>query len=262
MLHIFTYFTNEDESQLKYLKESSTLFNTPIQCIIQDLSKPNSTHTNNMCLMQKAIQKIPDDDVVCFINARDVLVAAGVDEILRKFLDMDANLVISAELNSYPWGYHDKYPVTRSRTNYRFINSKGYIGYKSAIVDMFSWKSVEEIRENGDDQRYFIDYYLANYKDGARGVCLDHKAKIFQNMFMTDWSEFDFISGRVYNRALQETPCFVHFNGESWKTEKEDTIIPVFLDKMRRTKIPGVILSLNGHVRCKWPNSEVRPSLA
>ena len=257
------------------LKTTAAMFGVNVQLVVQDQSE-YVNFTNKIFVMQKIIEPIPDDDIVCFIDAYDVLINGQTDEILRKFLAHRSEIVLSAELNSYPEGYDHVYPATGSKTNYRYVNSGGYIGYKRALTKIFDWQNQEAIHQicsHGGDQHYFIQYYLshANLENEHlsikpyRHIRLDTEAAIFQSMFKTNWSEFDFIGGRVYNRAIKQQACFLHFNGASWKLEAKsepyDNIMPVFVEKMMLTKMGGVVTDLAGWRRCTWPNGEVCNSI-
>jgi hypothetical protein len=273
MIHIVSYCTNEDKANM--LKTTAALFNVNVQLIVQDQSE-YVNFTNKIFMTKRAIEHIPEDDIVCFVDAYDVLVNGSVEEMIRKFRSYRSDLVIGAELNSYPEGYDHAYPATGSATNYLYVNSGGYIGYKRAIAKLFEWKSSDEIFQicsHGGDQHYFIQYYLAHVSAETcmlgskmhRSVCLDTEAAIFQNMFKTNWSEFDFIGGRLYNRALKQQPCFIHFNGASWRLEAKpepyDNVMPIFVEKMLLSKMGGAVLDLKGYQRCTWPNGEVCNSL-
>lgn len=269
MLHIFTFFT--DVSRLVYLKKTAEMFDLPINYVVKSQNEYRG-FTDKIFMIQEAISALPDNDIVCFMDAYDVLVSGTSDEILQKFLSYNCALLIGAELNSYPEGYDDAYPFTGSKTNYKHVNSGGYCGYKWAIAKMFSWKNANEIVEIcrlGGDQHYFIQYYLAHFADfshnnsGIANIRLDTEAVIFQNMFQTDLSEFKFINGRVVNTALNTYPCILHFNGNSWKLDNGEDIMPVFIDKMNASKnidLKGI--DLKGYSRCTWPNGLVRRSLA
>ena len=259
-IKIFTYLT--DISKIEYLKQSATNHPIDIHYIIQDQSE-YAGYTNKIFRMRDTIRDVDPNVIVCFIDAYDVLINGGVDELLRKFLEYDADIVLGAELNSYPEGYDNAYPPTNSITNYNYINSGGYIGYQKDIMTLFNWKSDDEIIEickHGGDQHYFISYYLENYY--FKNIILDSQQRIFQNMYMTDWTEFHFINGRLYNSMLREMCCFIHFNGNSWKTNDNQNIMPVFLEKMELSKhITGHIDSLHGYIRNTLPNPIIRKSL-
>jgi len=170
------------------------------------------------------------DDVLCFVDAYDVIVNHA-NHLLKKFLQFHTDLVIGAELNSYPEGYDHRYPP--SPTNYKYVNSGGYIGYAKAILNVLTWKPDEEIRamcEGGGDQRYFIEYYL--FHCGFAKIKLDHYQLIFQNMYKTDWSEFrilmvDGTKPLCLNVATNTAPAFLHFNGESFYGTERATGRPV-----------------------------------
>jgi hypothetical protein len=81
MIHIFTIASNEDK--LIYLKQSANLFNLHINYFMVKNWKRNLDKINYMI---KLIENIPDDDVVCFIDAYDALINSNKDDILEKFL--------------------------------------------------------------------------------------------------------------------------------------------------------------------------------
>lgn len=259
-IKIFTYLT--DISKINYLKQSASNHIIDITYIIQDQSEYVG-FVSKIFRMRDTIRNLDPNTIICFIDAYDVLINGGVDELLRKFLEYDADIVLGAELNSYPEGYAHLYPPTNSVTNYKYINSGGYIGYQKDIMSLFDWKTDNEINEichHGGDQHYFIRYYLENHS--SKKIILDSQQKIFQNMYMTDWTEFHFINGRLYNSMLREMSCFIHFNGDSWKTKDNENIIPIFLNKMELSKqITGHIDSLHGYSRNTWPNPSICTSL-
>jgi hypothetical protein len=276
MIHIISYCTNEDRAEM--LKTTAAMFDVNLQLIVQDQSEYIGFESK-IFTMKTAIEVIPDNDIVCFIDAYDVLVNGTVEEVMHKFMQFNSDIVIGAEMNSYPEGYDNAYPYTGSKTNYKYVNSGGYIGYKHALAKLFDWKGREDICKIcsiGGDQHYFIQYYLAHVvpetcilgSTSQRHICLDTEEAIFQNMFKTNWKEFEFISGRLYNCALEQNPCFIHFNGDSWKLEaKPDTypcnnIMPLFIEHMVSSKTNSdVVYNLNGFVRCTWGNGLICNSL-
>ena len=92
---------------------------------------------------------------------------------------------------------------------------------------------------------YFIEYYLQNYM--KESILLDCKSKIFQNMHLISWKEVDFRGGRVYNNVLNTYPSFVHFNGGSWQTQAIENIMPVFVEKINKSKQSTDIHTLDGY---------------
>lgn len=182
---------------------------------------------------RKYLHSLNDNDIVCFIDAYDVLAMGSSDEIIEKFKSYECDLLLGAELNSYPERYRHSYPLTTYTTNFMYVNSGGYIGYKHAISKLLYWKddsTIQSICSDGGDQTYFIEYYLQNPSDRIK---LDTYQKIFQNMHWVSWNEFYIQHGRFINTILNETPCFVHYNGGTWQTHDTQNILPIATQKVK-----------------------------
>jgi hypothetical protein len=55
-------------------------------------------------------------------------------------------------------------------------------------------------------------------------------------MHWVDWKELEFVEGRMYNTVMKTFPCFIHFNGGTWQQDNKENIMPVFVEKMRKSK--------------------------
>jgi hypothetical protein len=249
MLHIFTLGNNVNE--MECLKKSAVKNNVNINYIIFD--KWNG-YVDKIIHMQKAIQDIPDDDIVCFIDAYDVLVFSDENEIIEKFKEYNCDLLLSGELNCYPgenkYRYDNLYGKLRleKMTNFKHVNSGGYIGYKRALKALYEWKSLDEIREIsnlGGDQNYFTEYFL-NHGIDQNKVKIDMFQQIFQSMYKIHFEGIEFINGRLYNNILKVKPCFVHFNGyggyyyQIYRGDYREDIRNFFLKKIDESKNEGI----------------------
>lgn len=203
----------DDDSKARFLKESTERVGLQYRYIIVTNWK---SYVDKITQIQEAIRTLGEDEIVCFTDAYDILAFGTEDEIMTKFDAFNCELVISAELNCYPienegaYGYGD----TNFQTNYKYVNSGGYIGYKRAITKLFEWKPIEEIHKIcnlGGDQNYFTQYYLANVN--SENICLDRMQTIFQSVYKLDYSCIRFENNRVFNTGTMQYPCFVHFNG-------------------------------------------------
>jgi hypothetical protein len=227
MLHIFTYGAG-DLTIFDSLKRSSVLHNLNIKYITNDVW---GGYFDKIKYVFEEIKDLPDDDIVCFVDGFDVVACGSETEILDKFLKQECDLLLSAELNSWPQGYVHRYP--QDNNNFRYVNAGGFIGYKKNLYELYTFRpfdQIEEVCKRGSDQAYFIEYYLDN-KD-TKSIKLDSKQEIFQSMFGVDWNEFYISKGRIVNTILETTPCFVHFNGDSCKTSDGGNIMTVFVDKI------------------------------
>ena len=268
MLHIFTYCTDKDN--VKLLEKSAQLKNIRLQIIYEPQSEYKG-FTNKIFKMKEAIlqnENILENDMILFVDAYDVLCFAGSEqEIMDKFHSYNCELLMGAEMNSYPYGYDDKYPPAgHNPTNYKYINSGGFIGYKSAIVKLYSWKTDAEIIHicsDGGDQTYFIQYYLAHYNNDNH-VKMDYNQSIFQNMFLVSWYDFVIKNGRLYNTILKQYPCFIHFNGLSYQTDTNANIMEVFVDKLTESILESEFDKCFDFIEYKkstWPNPTIIPQL-
>ena len=102
---------------------------------------------------------------------------------------------------------------------------------------MLNWKTKDQIQQiciGGGDQSYFMTYFIENYN--KVNIKLDIKSLIFQNMHRISWNDIHFINGRVYNNVFKTHPCFIHFNGGTWRTNEKKNIMPIFIEKIIQSK--------------------------
>jgi hypothetical protein len=219
MMHVITACSTSP--QIKFLETSAFISNLEINVLDIPVW---SGYIDKIRTVYEFVKTLPDSDIVCFVDAFDVLAFADKDEIKAKFLSFGCNIVLSAELSAYPEKYVKEYipfindaPV-KPATHYNYVNSGGYIGYVRALRELFSWRlpnEIEHICLDGGDQNYFTEYYLANANIQTK-VQLDVSQTIFQCMNKVAISSFELQpSGRVFNKVLCQTPCFMHFNGFS-----------------------------------------------
>lgn len=244
MLHIITLGSNENE--MRTLKESALGNDVNIKFIVCE--KWNG-YVDKIIRMQEAISELPEDDIVCFIDAYDVLLFCDETEILSKFKEYHCDIVLSGELNCYPGEnihrYNDIYNALnlQNMTNFRYVNSGGYIGYKHAIQKLYNWKPLDEIHEIsklGGDQNYFTEYYLNHALNTP--IKIDMYEKIFQSMYKIHYEGIEFRNGRLYNNVLEQEPCFVHFNGyggyhyQIYSGDYRRDIRDLFLEKIEQSR--------------------------
>jgi len=265
IFHLFTVAS--DESKLDKLYQTAEWAGIGVEVI--QVVKWTGFIDKIIC-MKEGVDGLADDTIVCFIDAYDVLAMGEASEVVRKFRESGRQILMSSELNCYPAEnrpYYDlieymtfeeeeragiwRGPASQAvTTNYKYMNSGGYIGYAGALKRMFQWKSVDEIREIcelGGDQNFFTQYYLTFALDPVVNVGLDDKQTVFQNLYKVDLADFAFFGGRLYNHRLRSYPCFVHFNGfkdyggcliqEGTGVRRE--AMTVFMEKMTQSRTMG-----------------------
>jgi len=260
-LHVVTFAT--DESRLVDLKQSCK--NSGLEITIIMKATWNG-YQDKILYIKEFLQNIPETDILCFVDAYDVLGLCDKDEILKKFYSFNCELVIGAELHCYPEWNKQQYPQVKSSTNYDYVNSGGYIGYKRAISKMFNWKPLNDAismcsNDSGGDQNYVTLYYISNHS--TENILLDRECNIFQNMHLVDWNEIYFRNGRVVNKILEKTPCFLHFNGGVfWNHDRTINIMPVIIQKLQDTRNNSDVLNLKQYsqliTETCFPHSQIK----
>lgn len=168
--------------------------------------------------------QLEPDDVLMHLDAYDTFVLTNADEILKKFYNMDTNIVVSTETNLYPSHeldhirpiIEDMYPTSPNR--FRWINSGTYIGYAGAIRNLLysmppnfhcDLPNGEKINTS-DDQRCFHTMFLK--ERNKHGIKLDYHQDIFHCMWGVD--QYSLEPKRIHSET-GSMPCVIHGNGQS-----------------------------------------------
>lgn len=256
-IKIFCVTLGSDIPRCKDLLDSALLYGNNIEVI--DSTKTYRGYISKIEDVETMLNEpsciIRDDDVVCFVDAYDVIFSGTEHEILSKFQATGLELLFSTELNMT--GYPENHPHFKSvyefihknlSTNFRYINTGGYIGTKRAILKWHSWCSKHE-REKIVHQLYDGGYAMTYYMNQLIGelwkpinVGIDYQCNIFQSMYLINWKEFYFMNKRIYNKTLDNnTPCIIHFNGSSFQyldgCNNDSSVIPIFLENLYTSDI-------------------------
>jgi hypothetical protein len=160
-----------------------------------------------------------DNDIVCFIDAYDILFNDNVDNIINKFFEFSCNILFSSEIYCYPYSnikkYEDDKDFNSNSSIFSYLNSGCFIGYKKYVIEMLLWKDNNEIKnicKDGGDQNYFTQYFLKFYK--SQNIKLDFRQDIFQSMCGINYENIFFCKdGKIYNKQFSKIPSILHFNG-------------------------------------------------
>ena len=92
------------------------------------MGKPYFSHSLKLLYMSDFLNTLPEDDIIMFVDAYDVLIISDKKTILEKFLQKKTPLLFAAEKNCWPLdNVKDRFP--NSPTPFKYINSGTYIGY-------------------------------------------------------------------------------------------------------------------------------------
>ncbi len=171
-------------------------------------------------LLNKYLDSIPEDDIVIFVDAYDVILLETKDEILNRFYSYQSPIVLSVEIPpEIPIIQYLYNKIFAKCENYN-INSGLYIGYAWALKRLYSiiCQNGKCEKDNIDDQVLLID--VCNNKNFFnKYIEVDEQRKIFcntightenyQNVLNIE-DEFEAENGKLYFKNKNYGPCFVH----------------------------------------------------
>jgi len=215
---VITVATEENEA-LDRFKHSCHVNNIPYKILGLGQEWTGGPAENGVLLQPGGAQKInllkeelksyPDlgNHIIMFTDSYDVLFNDGPKNIVKKFREMESAVVFSAEKTCWPdEGLKDKYPMTMSE--YRFLNSGGFIGYGDHINKIIN---KVEVGNDYDDQLYYTERFFESL-EGDKNIILDHQQDLFQTLGNAVES-VKVVDGKVYNHETNSYPMVIHGNG-------------------------------------------------
>lgn len=170
-------------------------------------------HLKSLWLME-FLKEQPYHKLMLYTDSMDAFFLGGIDEILHKYAQFNAPLVLSAEqnLNIRPTSTFDKYRrYRRLKSNrskpYRFLNAGGWIGEAGEML-----RILENIGAFGniDDQEAMNLYY----SDHPSELTIDSNHEIFScTAGRTGLEKLDYRveNDRVINVITGSKPAIMHF---------------------------------------------------
>jgi GR25 family glycosyltransferase involved in LPS biosynthesis len=183
--------------------------------------------------------------VVLFTDCYDVCVSALVDEILKKYAAFQKKIVFSTEVSCWPDSELSKqYPLSPCDSPFQYLNSGGFIGYATDILDLINGAS---IRNDEDDQRYYTNHFLnPRSTDTHRGLTLDYRCEIFQTLNHVPKEYLDLSSLRAKNKLFHTRPCLFHANGDHSVAQFFDH--PIFKQQAPQAFFPPQLNNKINHI--------------
>ena len=167
-------------------------------------------------LVDEFIRTLPDNEIVAFIDAYDVIMLRPVHELERQFVEFsesDTKIVVGCERhvqNLVELGSR----LIFEKCNGESLNAGTYIGYVRNLKRVFSFMKTNVSAENDDDQVLFSNFCVALpsmiYMDADSNFFLT-VTNIFGNFL--DAENVTITNQRV--RFYNNYPFFVHGNGNT-----------------------------------------------
>lgn len=218
-IHVYTITNTLDKWEIDELRNSIEQHGGTLNVIFttDKIGRPPVGYGPKIMRLYEAIVDRPDGDIVCFVDAFDVLFGAPISELRRKYLSMNLGnkVLFSAEYSTSCWPTAPPYEKLCSRYNvkdgeYGYLNSGMLIGTCKGIKDIIEsrWQS---INQGIDDQGWYAETYLTTKK-----IVLDVRCELFQNLVgdQKDHLEWDPERRRWKNKLTGSYPVVFQGNGD------------------------------------------------
>lgn len=200
------------------------------------------------------IRETNPEDVVCFVDAFDVIANHSPEQLLNRFQEFGESVVFGAERNFFLAQERLRRHYIRNTPNqdrpYQYLNSGTYIGKSKHILSLIRLiieRYSHEYLDNGQfvvlsDQNFFIRAYV----DQAQGqfqlpfaITLDHEHQLFGctggRMFVFPWlgrwPSWSFFYYKKENAQLKK------FNAKGWQNRLIDYVFDdFFINRLTRTR--------------------------
>ena len=196
-----------------------------------DMSAKGGGHKVN--LLKEYIQNLPDNDVVLFTDAYDIVYNENLNQIVRRYMSFNTKVLFAAEQFIWPnKKLKKKFDKAQSETDfdtkYKYLNSGMFIGVVSELKRILEH---EELENDSDDQLFFQNAFLSGNYD----IKLDYECYIFQchenNIWISDNNQY-------VNSETSCRPCIYHGNGGEEAKEKLEEITNIVNSKSPELFIP------------------------
>eukprot|EP00002_Diphylleia_rotans_P007834 TRINITY_DN17506_c0_g1_i1.p1 TRINITY_DN17506_c0_g1~~TRINITY_DN17506_c0_g1_i1.p1 ORF type:complete len:292 (+),score=36.63 TRINITY_DN17506_c0_g1_i1:709-1584(+) len=216
---------------------SAMRYNVPLH-ILNYGGKPGQ-NVDKLRVMQDEVRKYAADTIIVHVDAFDSVFNNEFDILVKKFRDMNKELLFSVEYKCWPNSIIRMVTnVTKSRkadcyraykvknsTNTCYpgkgpshINSGLYMGYVRELERFltYAWDSVIKKHRYSGDQMTFHEVFLLKKFNVSADYCVD----LFMNMLAIDEKcktcpLYNKQEKRIYHTPSKQAPPLVHFQGSS-----------------------------------------------
>lgn len=163
----------------------------------------------------RACRELTDFTHLMYIDARDVVVLAGPDEVMERYFEFGHPWMYNAEPFIWSPGSFEPKDYPTSYVTYRYLNSGAYIAEREHMVEWFDrWLPDGNIPTlPRGDQDWMAARFIEEWPDA---IMLDSGCSLFQCMcgsLVGDDPHCTIEPGRVVNHITETEPVIIHFNG-------------------------------------------------
>lgn len=170
-------------------------------------------------------KELTDFTHLMLMDARDVVVLAGPDEVMERYFAFNHPWVYNAEPFIWSPGSFQPEDYPPCDTPYRYMNAGVCIGERDHMAQHFAKWTSGGVGYPKTDQDWMAARYLEGYPDAIK---LDNNCELFQCMCGSQVGENPIVTvtpGRVYNRVTGTNPIIIHFNGGTNITDPDRSFL-------------------------------------
>lgn len=158
---------------------------------------------------------------IILVDNWDVVFGAEPKEVMLKYFNENADIVISGESNCFPDTYKKQYDEIALPMPYRYLNSGVIVGSTDAILaclEAMDLPNVQDDYRNPDGSAYHSNDQTEWQKIFLMQpvkIVLDYNQSISQTLHNAKPEDFNFSEERIRNVITNSKPSIWHFNGGS-----------------------------------------------
>ena len=200
-IHIVTVATSE-EGYMKWLKQSCERHGTNL--VVLGFGEKWEGYTMKYNLLLNYIKNLPKNDIICFVDAYDVLMLQNIKILKERFLSLNVKKIVCAIENQENIIIEKIFNKVLWETDKLLLNSGTYIGFVEQLQDMLIYNlNICNFDLSTDDQKLLNSYFKKN----PNNIYID----IDNNFFYT--RSIATKEGLLDQNNYNTNACFIHKNG-------------------------------------------------
>lgn len=203
---------------------SAPLANEPRVCAVRDILDHWGYHhiqlvdyiwrgfVSKLIFGDQMAHELTEFTHLMYVDARDVVVLAGPDEVMERWEQFNHPWVFNAEPFIWTPGSFQPEDYPTPDCFYRYLNSGAFIAERKHLARWFDRWAIPLNLPTGD-QDWMAARFIEDYPDA---IALDVNCELFQCMcgsLMTDEPHCTMEPGKVRNDLTGTEPLVIHFNG-------------------------------------------------
>ena len=159
------------QSYFPFLLESCKRYGAEL--VVLGFNQPWQGYNQKNVLMKEYLDTLPPDEIVCFIDAYDVLLLRPLQDLEKLFVNFNeisgARIVVGCDLQPTGKPVDFIYRLYFGACNNKYVNSGTYIGYAADLRDMMTFI----FREISNDVKADDQIMIRKYCNTTKNVHID-----------------------------------------------------------------------------------------